>query len=155
MSEFTKPGGICFEFGDEAPAEALSSFLCRVAGFLQEVDPFAKLKRYDDWWEHDGLHFYRKQIDFDAVFEMVNSPKHLLESTPDDEFVFVGIAPENSSWYLRYRVEWNYDETSLVGRAAIILPSHCASRFREMNLSDVASYLSERDAHSFYPETIE
>lgn len=72
--------------------------------------------------KHDGLHFHRGQIDFDAFYTMVSSPRHLLESTPSDDSVFVGIAPADNAWYLRYRVEWDNGESNLTGSCAVIFP---------------------------------
>ena len=154
MSQFNRPSGNCFQFGDEVPAADLSTLLCRVVSFLQEVDPYTKLHKYDDWWEHDGLHFSRGPIDFDAFFGLVNSAKRLLETTPDDDYVFVGIAPEDNSWYLRYRVEWDDDETNPVGRSDVILTRLIADQFRQIDWQELAPYVSEVDAESFYAETI-
>jgi hypothetical protein len=152
MSSFVKPQGICFLFGDELPATVLSNVLCKIANFLQGVAPLAKLHRYDDWWEHDGLHFHHGTIDFDALYRMINSPKNLLESTPDDASVFVGVAPDDNAWYLRYRVEWNDEETNLVGSCAVILPQPLADKFRVDVLQRLDAQAEERNSEAFYQE---
>jgi len=153
MSEFVKPQGICFIF-DELPASALSNVLCKIANFLQSIATYAKLHRYDDWWEHDGLHFHRSLIDFDALYQMINSPKNLLESTPEDFAVFVGVAPEDNTWYLRYRVEWNDEETNLVGNCTVILPRTLIEKFKVEILSKIESKAEEKDSELFYQEVV-
>jgi hypothetical protein len=153
MREFAKPQGVCFLF-DELPASVLSNVLCKIANFLQDVAPYAKLHRYDDWWEHDGLHFHRSLIDFDALYQIINSPKNLLESTPEDFAVFVGVAPEENAWYLRYRVEWDDEETNLVGSCAIILPLSLIEKFRVEVLQNLETKAEEKDSELFYQEVV-
>ena len=152
MSGFVKPQGVCFLFGDELPAPVLSGVLCKITNFLQDVAPYAKLERYDDWWEHDGLHFHRSSVDFDVLYGMINSPKNLLESTPEDDSVFVGVAPNDNAWYLRYRVEWNDEETNLVGSCAVILPQPLAERFRVEVLANLDLKAEEINSKTFYQE---
>lgn len=154
MSDFVKPEGVCFLFGDDLPAPILSGVLCKITNFLQNVAPYAKLHRYDDWWEHDGLHFQRSLIDFDALYQMINSPKNLLESTSDDFAVFVGVAPDDNAWYLRYRVEWDDDESNLIGSCAVILPQHLAEKFRTEVLQRLEIQATEKDSELFYQETV-
>ncbi len=154
MSSFVKAQGICFLFGDELPASDLSSILCKIANFLQDVAPYAKLQRYDDWWEHDGLQFHRGSTDFDALYRMVNSPKNLLESTPDDDSVFVGVAPDNNAWYLRYRVEWDDEETNLVGSCAVVLPKPLTEKFRAEVLANLNVKAEEKDSEVYYQEVV-
>ena len=151
MKDFQRPDGVCFRFG-EISALDLSRILCGIVSFLQEVEPYVELCRYDDWWEHDGLHFGRGEIDFDTVFQPVNSPKHLLESTPPDDCVFVGIAPKDNGWYLRYRVEWDEDEVSLIGKCDLILSDPAAKKFREVQVSRLPAIPEEIGSSSFYNE---
>jgi hypothetical protein len=154
MSQFKRPAGVCFQFGDELPAVDLSSLLRKITGFLQDLDPHAKLNRFDDWWEHDGLHFEREKVNFTRVFAMVNSPQSMLESTPNDDFVFVGIAPEDISWYLRYRVDWDDAGTAIVGRCELLLSEAAAVDFRQTDFEGLTRYISEIDSESFYARTI-
>jgi hypothetical protein len=154
MSGFVKSQGICFLFGNELSATILSKVLCKITNFLQEVAPYTKLQKYDDWWEHDGLHFHRKESDFDALFQMINSPKNLLESTPDDDSVFVGVAPNDNAWYLRYRVEWDDEESSLIGSCAVILPQPLADKFRVEVLQRLDAQAEEKDSEAFYQEIV-
>jgi len=154
MSDFVEPQGICFCFEVELPAIDLTDVLCKIASFLQAVEPYVRLRRYDDWWEHDGLHFSRGEADFNTLFQMVGSPKRLLESTPSDDFVFVGIAPENNAWYLRYRVEWDEDESNLIGTCAVILPEHLVEKFRIEVLARIRPQPSEKSSERFYQEIV-
>jgi len=154
MSSFVKPQGICFFFGNELPALALSNVLCKIVNFLQEVAPYSKLQRYNDWWEHDGLHFHRGTIDFDALYQMINSPKNLLESTPEDDSVFVGVAPNDNAWYLRYRAEWNDEESNLVGSCAVVLPQPLTEEFRAKVLANLSVKAEEKDSEIYYQEVV-
>lgn len=151
---FVKPKGICFLFGNELPASVLSSVLCKITNFLQEFSPYIKLHRYDDWWEHDGLHFYSSKIDFNALYRLVNSPKNLLGSTPDEDSVFVGIAPEDNSWYLHFRVEWNDEETNLIGSCAIILTQSLVEQFKNAVLHKFEVKAEQKNSEDFYREVI-
>ena len=148
---FEKPNGVCFYTEDPVDAETLASTLRSVARALQSKDPYVRLHRYDDWWEHDGLHFHRLVIDFHTLFELLHSPRSLLESTPTDDSVFVGIAPESDHWYLRYRVEWNDDETSLDGRCAIIIEPDMLDLHQEL---ERISWLRRIDSETYYTETL-
>ena len=150
MRQFVKPRGVCFLFDGELPAPILSNILCRILNFLQDVAPYTKLQHYEDWWEHDGLHFHRGLIDFDALYGMVNSPQNLLASTPADAYVFVGVAPDDSSWYLRFRAEWDDAGFNLIGGCAIILPISLEERFRNEVLLNLDTKAEEKDAAVYY-----
>jgi len=151
MSIFTKPDGIVFCTRDWVDAIDLSVELCKVVSSLQALDPYVRLRRYDDWWEHDGLHFYRSAIEFQNLFPLVHSPRTLLESTPDDFLVFVGIAPENGEWYLRYRVEWDDNETNLIGQFAVVFP---ADRVELIQGLEEIAWLKRTTSSEYYAEKI-
>lgn len=154
MKEFIKPTGVCFLFG-ELSASTLSNTLCKITNFLQNVDSHAKLHLYDDWWEHDGLHFYKSLINFDTLYQLINSPKNLLESTPEDFAVFAGITSDSNTWYLRYRVEWNDDdETNLIGSCAVVLPVYLTEKFKFEVLEKIETIAKEIDSHIYYNEVI-
>ncbi|MDY7109724.1 MAG: hypothetical protein SYC29_13900 [Planctomycetota bacterium] len=112
------------------PAPQLSTWLCEVAAFLQQLDPHAAMKRYDDWLEHDGLHFDRGAITFPELFSAIGSPRDLLAATPDDDRVCVGVADERGRWYLRFRLEWDDDGRELTGFFDVTLRHELADRFR-------------------------
>jgi hypothetical protein len=97
VTQFVKPSGINFSCGENLPAAALSKALCKTASFIQQINPYAKLERYDDWWEHDGLHFHRETIVVEKLFDIVRTPKSVLKGMPGDHEVFIGIAAEDNS----------------------------------------------------------
>lgn len=150
MSEFTKPEGINFSCAQEISAVELSKVLCRIVSFVQWLEPYIKLERYDDWWEHDGLHFYRNSISFDALFKLVNSPKSLLDEMPGDFQVFVGIAPENHSWYLRFYLDWDETDENLIGRFDVTFPREISDKFRKEVLNNFDLNIAEQDAEKYY-----
>jgi hypothetical protein len=150
MSLFIKPKGVNFSCTKELPAVKLSKILCRTTSFIQQLEPYAKLERYDDWWEHDGLHFYRKSIKIEELFTIVNSPKSLLESMPGDFDVSIGLAPENQSWYLRFYLDWDEDDNNLVGRFDVTFSSEIAKNFKAEVLSKFDFEMVEQDSESYY-----
>jgi hypothetical protein len=154
MTGFIRPKGTNFRCTDALAARDLSNALCRVASFLQGVEPYEKLERYDDWWEHDGLHFDRSSMDFNQLFAMINSPRALLETVPDDDYVFVGVAPVAGGWYLRFRVEWDDDGFDLLGRFDVTVPESLVGQFRTEVVWPLSLDLSEQDADSYYQSII-
>lgn len=151
MSEFVRPDGTCIFSLEAIDAAELSVLLRTIVSFLQLRDPYVRLHRYEDWWEHDGLHFHRDLLDFDRLFALVNSPKSLVESTPPDDLIFVGIAPKNNQWYLRYRVEWNDDGTSLLGECALIVEGDYPELLAEVGH---LSRLTQSTSDLYYADTI-
>lgn len=127
---FSPPGGIAFHTAEDIEADDLCVLLHDVVAFLGTVDPPPrKLRRHDDWWQHDGLHFARGRITFGELAAMVETPRAMLEATPDDEAVFVGIAPADARWYLRFRAERDADDERITGRMALILPAESVRAF--------------------------
>jgi hypothetical protein len=150
MYNFSKPAGVNFRSPDQVPARDLARTLCRVASFLQSVDPYLKLQRYHDWWEHDGCHFHKQEIDFHHLFQIVESPRALLWHMSDDDNVFIGIAPNDHSWYLRFYLCWDGEGFNLIGRFDITLPARLAERFRKEMAEVNAIRLQEADAETYY-----
>lgn len=125
------PAGVNFAFGPDVPASALAAALCRTAAFLQNLEPHGShLHRYRDWWEHDGLHFYDRLATFHDLFADVAAPRSLLASMPGDDDVFVGYAPEDGRWYLRFCLEWDDTGQNLIGRFDVTVPYDLADAFR-------------------------
>jgi hypothetical protein len=150
MFTFSKPAGVNFRSPDEVPAPDLARTLCRVASFLQSLDPYVKLQRYHDWWEHDGCHFHKEEIDLPRLFQMVESPRALLWHMSDDDNVFIGIAPHDQSWYLRCYLRWDEEGFNLIGRFDITLPPRLVERFRKEMAEVNAIRLQEEDAETYY-----
>jgi hypothetical protein len=148
---FTPPNGVAFHIAEEIPVADLCDLLRRVISFLQNLDVSSpRLRLYHDWWEHDGLHFDERATDFHKLFAMVENPRAILDVTPDEHAVFVGIAPEDSRWYLRFRAEWDDDETNIVGRFAVILPSELVTAFNQEVASSVQHPLAETSSETYY-----
>jgi hypothetical protein len=127
--DFRPPQGVRFTPEAECSVAAVSRDLCRIAAFLQSLSPFSKLLQYEDWRDHDGLHFERRKIDFHGLFQLVQTPRALLEATPVDVDVYVGILAEDRSWYLRFRTEWDDRDENLIGIYDLTLDPRLAERF--------------------------
>ena len=154
MANFTKPKGINFSCLDDLAATELSIALCKTASFIQQINPYDKLYRYNDWWEHDGLHFYREVISVEKLFDLVNSPKSLLEAMTEDFNVFNGIAPKDNSWYLRFYLEWDEADTNLVGRFDITFPKSLAEQYKNEVLSKLNLKIQEQISENYYQSII-
>lgn len=150
LPAFTPPGGINLHCPANIPIGDLARALCRAAAFLQNLAPYAPLHRYDDWWEHDGLHFYRAPLDLHGLFSLVESPRALLEAMPGDDDVFVGIAPMDGAWYLRFYAAWDDDGWELLGRFDITLPADLAAPIAETVRERIDLVLEQQDATAYY-----
>lgn len=138
---FSPPDGVTFHTSEEVAASELCALLRRAVVFLQRLQPSSpSLRLYHDWWEHDGLHFGRCAITFQDLFAIIETPRTIFEATPNDDEVFIGVAPEDADWYLRFRVEWDSDDRSIVGRFALTVPSERASAFS----TEVAAWSQHR-----------
>lgn len=145
---FNAPQGSNFS-SKELPAPELARALCRVASFIQEVESYgAELQKYDDWWEHDGLHFHKGAISIHQLFEIVKSPQSLLAAMQGDEEVFIGVAPASQLWYLRFYLSWDDEGFELRGRFDITVPSNLAASFKQRALDSAT--LEEQDAQAYY-----
>ena len=118
--------------------------------FLQSLNPYVKLHKYEDWWEHDGLHFYREEVNFDRLFNIINSPRSLLESMPGDEDVFLGIAPDDDSWYVRFYLAWDDEGFDLLGRFDITVPQALAERYIKEVVGGLDIGMAQQDAEAYY-----
>ncbi|MFZ0062238.1 MAG: hypothetical protein WAL47_09385 [Pyrinomonadaceae bacterium] len=154
MGDFSIPAGINFSSVDNVSAEVLAHALCQTASFLQALDPYTSLLRYDDWWEHDGLHFYREEIAFDGLFKMIRSPQALLEVMPGDDEVFVGVAPMQRAWYLRFYLFWNDDGYKLLGRFDLTLPASLRQKYKEEVAHRFSFSMNESESAVYYESLI-
>ena len=150
MSDSPRIDGTNFSSPSELSAVELSKALCRISSFVQSIDPYIKLDRYDDWWEHDGLHFRRNRLTVEDLFSLVGTPRSVLESMSGDEDVFVGILDTNRSFYLRFYLTWSDDDSSLVGRFDITFVDSVALRFKDKVLAALEINLREADATEYY-----
>jgi hypothetical protein len=150
MSQFSIPVGITFCCVDEPSATQISNGLCRIVSFLHHHRSLGALEQFDDWLEHDGLHFHRTQFDVHRLFEIISSARSILEATPDDENVFIGIAPSDREWYLRFRAEWDEAGNSVVGRFDITFPSGLAESFRQELVPLLECKLLEESSATYF-----
>jgi hypothetical protein len=106
---FTEPIGINFRPEQEVTIENLKLMLQAIWSFIKSKETSQVLFRYDDWWEHDGLHFQRDKLTLVAFLTSIGTTQAILESMPGDFNVKVGICTPNSNWYLRYYVDLEDD----------------------------------------------
>ena len=127
--EFPPPFGTTYRV-EEMPALQIAGILCMVVAFFERIDQHASMKRYDDWIEHDGLAFgHKRSITFAELYNVVESPQSLLDNTPDDHAVCVGIADSRNRWYLRFRAESEEDEEGPIGAFDLTLLPELARQF--------------------------
>jgi hypothetical protein len=102
--------------------------------------------------EHDGLQFQveRAQVDVHGLFQLVGSAQSIYETTPGDDYVYVGVAPLDVGWYLRFRADWDGAGASLVGQFDITLPHDLAMRFRDEVVADLGCSITEESAATYY-----
>ncbi len=108
---------------------AVSADLCRIASFLQHHAPSPKLERFHDWWEHDALHFPHGETDYRGLFQLVGTPRALIESMTGDHRVFIALSPNDRNWYLRFFAEWDDDDTNMIGEYSITLGDQLTDKF--------------------------
>lgn len=85
---------------------------------------------------------------------MIETPRALTWSIKGDEYVYVGIAPPDTAWYLRFYVNWDEAEEEIEGRFDITLPEEDAKRFRESVVSEFDFSLLEQSAADYYKRII-
>jgi hypothetical protein len=127
--EFKPPSGETFGSEEHYPLGAISRDLCKLAALLQSLAPLSKLVRLDDWHDHDGLYFERHKTDFHGLFQLVQSPRSLVDATPGDVDVYVGILAEDRGWYLRFRADWDDPGENLIGFYSVTLDEGLVPRF--------------------------
>jgi hypothetical protein len=150
MPDFSPPVGITFHTIENQPASSISRCLCRIVSLLHSHRFVGSLERYDDWLEHDGLHFKRGQMDVHQLFEVIGSARSLLEATPNDHEVCIGVAPADEEWYLRFRAEWDEEENFVVGRFDITLPPDLAELLRLDIAAVTECHLAEEPSMDFF-----
>lgn len=151
LPQFAGPSGTSFSLAGDLLAADLCRALLKTTSFLQAIEPHgATLHRYEDWWEHDGLHFARGRSGFPDLFHLIESPRALLQAIPDEEDVFVGVGPPHGHWYLRFRLAWDDAGFQLDGRFDLTLPPQQATLYREEVARPLNLPIIEQDAASYY-----
>lgn len=153
MSEFVEPQGVNFSSVDDLSATDLSGALFKIVNFIRQLDSYSKFEKYDDWREHDGLHFHRKSISPAELLRIIDSPESLSAAMPGDFYVFIGIAPIDNSWYLRFYLDDKNDETA--AHFDITFSKTIAARFKQEVLNKLDIRLKEQDAKTYYRSIIQ
>lgn len=152
---FRPPNGMNFRCQEQLSVAAASASLCQIASFLQNVALANQLLKFDDWWEHDGLHFMRDQLDIHGLFRVVESGRSIFEATPQDEYVCVGIAPLDRRWYLRFRSEWDEEGDAVIGSFDITLPDDLCDSFRDDVVGRLQCKIIEEPASAYFERIIQ
>jgi hypothetical protein len=103
----------------------------------------------DDWWEHDGLFFEKGSLDLHGLFQIVGTPRSLLEAMPGDDRVFVGVGATDRSWYLRFLVDWHENDELILGEYSITLDESLSRHFQAA-LPEMECPIQQEDAASFF-----
>jgi len=77
-----------------------------------------------------------------------------MSSMQGDEYVYVGIAPPDTSWYLRFYVNWDDADEEIEGRFDITLREDDAKQFRESVVTEFDFSLLEQTAADYYKSII-
>ncbi|GEM_PF-5038900 len=109
-----------YVFGGSGDLNKVWSDLRFLARHIQSLYPIRtpKLRLFHDWWEHDELMIEERDTSIHELFQAIETPRELLENTPDESSVFLGYADTEFPWYLRFRADWNPDDTILVAAYA-------------------------------------
>lgn len=155
MLSLPKFSRVTYFSAEDTPASLLANSLCWVARFLQSTDPYAKLRRHHDWRQHgvSGYPFQlEKDITFHEFFTSIGSPRDLLRVCSDDEGVFVGVAPSDDAWYLRFRCQWDENGFDIIGTFDFTLPKSMVETFRTDVLSYLQIKLQEQEEDLYFAE---
>jgi len=127
------PNGISF-CADGSPLLVVVHDLKYVVRFIQGIcdDTQAfSLKFYEDWWEHDGLHFFKTTIGLRELWGMIESPKSLLSAMTGEELVFLGVSDQDNTWYLRFTADTEFDSDTIIAAYSFTCCKTIALRFRQ------------------------
>jgi hypothetical protein len=151
MTVFLPPDGQNFHVDTPVAARVLWAAVCRVAQFIQDIEPYGtRLNRYHDWWQHDGMHVFAGELDIHDLFRLFASPRSILEAMPGDELVFIGIAPRDGRWYLRVYLAWDDDGMELVGSFDITVSADLAPRFQREVVDQGPLPMGAMEAATYY-----
>jgi len=69
---------------------------------------------------------------------------------PGDDYVCVGIAPPDNSWYLRFYVYLEEENQETFGRFDITLPEAISADFKNSVLQNIEYRMEQTDAGVYY-----
>ena len=136
----------------------LSSALIQPVVFLRSIDrDHLEFFRYDDWWEHDGLHLPRKDelIDFNILLHLVETPVSIEEAMTGEYKVFIGVAPPSFQWYLRFYHDTDnsgsrYSSGQRTGCFDITLPNTLVDAYRQQVILPLGLEMQTQDSIEYY-----
>ena len=161
-SNFVPPHGTNIRSEQRLALDVVSRALTGTVRFLRDIGPpEGRLIRYDDWWEHDGLHFNRPDgdIDFAALARMVETPDALRAAMDGNNDVYAGVAPMDFKWYLRFyhRQDGYYQppEVPWVGAGPfgcfdVTLPDALVEAYRRQVLVPLGIEAQEQEAIEYF-----
>jgi hypothetical protein len=150
LQSLLPPNGVAFFTPVGNPIGIVSRDLCKLAAFLQDFRPYATLIQYADWLQHDGLLFKEDTLDCHGLFALVATPRSLLDAMTGDEQVFVGISPEDNSWYLRFLVDWDDSGEALVGEYSLTLAPLLVAKFNASIVPQLDCSISNEDSIPYF-----
>lgn len=153
-SNFKPPTGINFSCPEAISIATLSKDLRQIAAFLQHKFPYNPLQRFEDWWQHDGLHFYEGPIDMPGLFAIVGSPKRVYEAMPGEDYVRIGIASSDGKWYLRFYAYWEDEVDFPEGDYDITLSFELVEEFRTEVVPELEASLKEESSEVYFKRSI-
>ena len=152
-SSFITPTGVNLQSEPCAAAEALSAALSATIHFLETREPPGiLLRRYADWWEHDGLHFDAGDINFKELARIVDTGYAVKAAKHSDFNVFVGVASPTFQWYLRFYFcgPDDFPPPEPVGRFDITLPSDLILPYRQTVSAPLSLEMTEQEPLTYY-----
>lgn len=153
-SNFIAPEGTNLRSGFHLRAALLSDALSQTVEFLRNIsDGDSQLFRYDDWWEHDGLHFPRKDgiINFDVLSSLVEMPEAIKAAMTGEYNVFIGVAPPSFQWYLRFYYDTDADaEEEMFGCFDLTLPDQFVDTYRQQIVLTLGLEMQEQESIAYY-----
>jgi len=105
--------------------------LRQVTIFIRSLHPkiSTRFRLYEDWWLHDGLHFYQKEIGLNFLEDVFVSPKSFISNTPGEDLVYLGVSDHENTWYLRFTADTEFDEDHIIAAYAFTCIDSIARKF--------------------------
>jgi hypothetical protein len=155
--EYPLVDGVNFRPREALSPETLCAALAQTVEFLRRDDPSLRLRRFEDWIQHDGLMFERADVTFEDVLRWVQTPGALMSAMKDDDEVRVGVAPApgrpgppSGPWYLRFILAPDADHADLEGEFDLTLPTPAAGEYRREVVAASPFSFVEEDATIYY-----
>lgn len=96
--------GLTMSTQDYIPVGVLRRALRTIVFHLQRRWGEADLFSLHDWHFHDSYVSTEKPIAWAEILAIVSTDENVIDASPGDDQVFLGIFPEDRDWYLRFYV---------------------------------------------------